>query len=189
MEQKARSITRIFTRGDWHSPEASTLPTQVGSLFTAHFKLGKTQRESEGCKVVKWARVFWNATHSGAASTASALRQLAGAKAKKIEAAIRRDRLANWRCCIGATASDKFWQPKPTKLAYRWVKGLEGWQHSTVAKASWNDKVQVEDGSEEVENSSMASPAAVQVCGMMGSNFPPAARRVVTTSFRCLTRR
>jgi hypothetical protein len=129
LEQKARSINRIILRGVWQSPEAGTLPAQVGTLFTAHHKLTMTQRKSEEGAVLKWANAFWNATRSGAASTAKGLTQLAGAKAKKIEAAIRRDRLARWKCCIGATAHDNTWQPRPSKLAYSWVRGLAGWQH------------------------------------------------------------
>lgn len=54
----------------------------------------------------------------------------------------RRERAADWRRCLGADGCSH--KAKPTKLAYRWLKGLQGWQHSTVAQANWNDNVQTE---------------------------------------------
>ena len=72
---------------------------------------------------------------------------------KQIELA-RRRRQADWAEAIGATMCAQK-NRGPTKLAYRWVKGITGWSRSQVGKASWNDAVPDEDGDdsdEEYEN-------------------------------------
>ena len=55
-------------------------------------------------------------------------------------------RRAHWKEVIGVTTeSGSSKKPRPTKAAYRYVRGIEGWVSSPVAHSSWNDAVQTED--------------------------------------------
>ena len=50
-----------------------------------------------------------------------------------------------WREAIGATTNAQK-NSAPTRLAYRWVKGLAGWQHSAVAGTFLSSSSQMSRG-------------------------------------------
>ena len=57
----------------------------------------------------------------------------------------------------------------PTRLAYRWIRGLVGWLHSPVADVSLNDRVPVEvDGEHEL----LESTSVAHVTSLRGTPMP-----------------
>ena len=58
--------------------------------------------------------------------SAQSLASLADKKAKDLESHARAERMQGWRVAIGAT-TDGTNVKTPTRLAYRWLKGLTGW--------------------------------------------------------------
>ena len=57
---------------------------------------------------------------------------MADKRANKLEAVARNARLKEWRAMIGATTEGGN-AKTPTRLAYRWLKGLTGWARSPVS--------------------------------------------------------
>ena len=68
---------------------------------------------------------------------------MADLKAKKLEAVSRHERMKAWRTAIGASASAPG-SKTPTRLAYRWLKGLAGWAASPKGADTANDEVPAE---------------------------------------------
>ena len=86
---------------------------------------------------------------AASAKTASAygderwVRSLAAAartKAKKLEDAAATDRFAKWKEALARGPNSALGRT-PTRKAYRWVKGLTGWQPSSIGKEHENDEV------------------------------------------------
>ena len=88
---------------------------------------------------------------------------MAGAKAKKIEAATLALNTSKWKVAIGASSCEGK-GPMPCRLAHGWVKGIEGWTASTVAPNSWHDEVAVEEGAH-------AREAEFHLEGRCGADF------------------
>ena len=113
---------------------------------TAHHALSKTARAEHAGTIANWTAALHHAIRIGATQMVASLVKVAKIKAGKIEAAAFTRSRIEWQVALGATASKPGDQVRPTKLAYRWLRGLEGWQPSTVACCSWNRKVATEDG-------------------------------------------
>ena len=86
--------------------------------------------------MVAWNFAFWKAMAFNQVHAANSLRGMAGVKAKKIEAATLAFNTSKWtskwKAAIGASSCEGK-GPRPCRLAYRWVKGIEGWAASIVA--------------------------------------------------------
>ena len=113
-----------------HAHELSMLPRYAKEMAHSHPSLPSNMRVQHGPTAVAWNFAFWKATASNHMHTANSLRHMAGAKAKKIEGANLALNTSKWKAAIGASNS-KGKGPRPCRLAYRWVKGIEGWTAST----------------------------------------------------------
>ncbi len=80
----------------------------------------------------------------GCPNSIANLRTVATIKAKKAEAAQLSSKIHDWKVCIGAKTARAGEVPRPTRLAFRWVKGLTGWQKSPIGPASANHSVPAE---------------------------------------------
>ena len=73
-------------------------------------------------------------------------------------------RSLKWKTAIGTASATKM----PTRLAYRWVKGLTGWQQSPIGEMAANDEVPDIDYMEEgvmVDEAFALNPAEELVKG------------------------
>ena len=97
------------------------------------------QRAAVGLKMLSWASSLTGAVASSSAYLIESLAKCADAQAKRLEDASRRAHMAHWRLLVGGVAAEARTVAKPTKLAFRWVKGLAGWQHSPIGSTTEND--------------------------------------------------
>ena len=94
----------------------------------------------------KIAEGFEEAVDRNSCNWLLSLCKLAKRKAELIENSVIAMRRAHWKEVFGVTAeSGSTKKPRPTKAAYRYVRGNEGWVSSPIANSSWNDAVQTED--------------------------------------------
>jgi hypothetical protein len=107
------------------------------AVATAANSLCNSQRAANEPVVKAWASSLHAAVGRGADNWVQSLATMANAKAKKLEEAAHRLRAVEWKSAIGVTSTARM----PTKLAYRWVKGLTGWQQSPIGEAAANDGV------------------------------------------------
>ena len=127
---------------------ASLRPSQA-KLFVEHIakvagadsKLSNTQGAQHRPAVCAWVRSFLFAVGSNSCTWLSSLQRVADAKARKLEEATTRARLQKWRVAIGAVVNIEGAAKIPTRLAYRWAKGLAGWQQSPIGSSDSNDWV------------------------------------------------
>ena len=78
-----------------------------------------------------WAEHYERARKSDNRKTILQLTNLADIKGKKMEEAQKLEKMNDWRIAIGATAATSG-AMTPTRLAYRWLKGLTGWTRSPI---------------------------------------------------------
>ena len=72
--------------------------------------------------------------------------KVATARTQEMKSNANSIRAAHWKEVIGVTVeSESTRKPRPTKAAYRYVRGNEGWVSSLIAPSSWNNAVQGED--------------------------------------------
>ena len=86
-----------------------------------------------------WASHFNRADVAESERWLLALVGIADKKAAKLEAEAKHKRLQDWRTAVGATPVAGV--RTPTRLAYRWLKGLAGWSKSPTGSDSANDAV------------------------------------------------
>ena len=65
-------------------------------------------------------------------SWALSLCKVARVRAKKLEATTAIARRKEWKAAIGANGSDGRQRTTPSRLAYRWARGVGGWQASPI---------------------------------------------------------
>ena len=90
--------------------------------------------------VCSWAKHYKQACEQSTDKVRKNLANLADKRASKLEATARADKLKHWRAAIGATANQQG-QKTPSKLAYRWLKGLAGWEKSPLGRESQNEAI------------------------------------------------
>ena len=112
---------RIVNRGQPKYRERTVLANTVQSLYSAHPGLAPAARKEVARVAFGWAHALWNAVRTSQTQTGESLRLMAWAKAKKVEAAIRREQ---------------------THISL--VNGFEVWIHPAVAPNSWTDNVETE---------------------------------------------
>ena len=105
--------------------------------------------------ISNWVRHFDAAYIQQAPRIIRSLVKLADTKATQLENAARNARAQGWRDALGnrnATSASR----TPTKLAYRWLKGICGWIASPLGKQAQNDDVPQEtddqDSDDEAEH-------------------------------------
>ncbi len=117
------------------------LAKQLSSCSRVTKSLSNTQRVSLQPQVDSWGISLECAvTHASVQCTRS-LTAVADTRAKKAEALTISAPTSHWRQAVGATPEFPRCTPTPTKLAFRWVKGLAGWQHSPIGSSIDNGLV------------------------------------------------
>ena len=161
LARRAQDVARAIERGSWpleplqmHTLEGHLVAATraADSLCNSHQKVAKPI-------VRAWANSLHAAVSAFSAPWAQSLEHVADIKAKVLECATQRLRSAEWRASIGAPSADS---PKaaPTKLAYRWVRGLVGWQHSPIGAADDNEGVPEVDEDGEADPTTVVSDRA-----------------------------
>jgi len=137
-----------------------------GALICRHFyKLrvavrADTWQASEVCdarSVVDAAVVAANAIDTYALRVIAAT---ARKKAKKIEDGVRSKKAAHWRRALSvADDSNIAAAPRPSKLAFSWIRGSAGWQQSPVGLQSQEDAVPDEEWDDDTPGCALVDSA------------------------------
>ena len=80
-----------------HARELVLFPEYASEMARMHLCLPSNMGSQHGPTMVGWNLAFWKATAFNQTHAANSLRHLAGAKAKKIEAAILALNSAKWK--------------------------------------------------------------------------------------------
>ena len=105
----------------------------------ASSKLGRTIRHIHERALNSWACSFKLACAARSTQWVTSLATCARTKAAAIELATLKARKQAWSAAIGAGSEPN--STGPTRLAYRWVRGLTGWTKCSVGPAALNDEV------------------------------------------------
>ena len=91
-------------------------------------------------ELTRWVLHYNRLTGHASQATRKNLAGLADKRAAKLESAARLEKMQSWRTAIGATA-DSQKTKAPSRLAYRWLKGLTGWSKSPLGPERLNENV------------------------------------------------
>jgi len=92
-----------------------------------------------------FAASFQLAVDLGSATWLRSLASLAARKAELIENTVLVMRRAHWKHMVGVTVEDGSTRaPRPTKAAYRYIRGVDGWTTSPIGDNKFNDNVTAE---------------------------------------------
>ena len=92
--------------------------------------------------MARWISAFNDATVERRALTMRSLAALAGKRAAKIESAVQRSRLADYRHALQAPCFQRVGTVRaPSRLAFRYVRGISGWSRSPIADDSHDDVI------------------------------------------------
>ena len=112
-----------------------------------------------------WTTSLRSAVVAASQNWLRSLADLADSKAKKLELQVASLRRAQWRCRIGAVSSEPGGTACPTKYAYRWVRGLTGWQRSPIGQVADNDAIPAAPLEERRCTGAICNELAVQIYG------------------------
>ena len=138
-EDMAR-LRRLADVGQLAKPQQEALDGHRAALKKLVSKLPTGVPPELKQKLGSWAEHHLRAVDSDSRRSAQSLMKLAGKKAKEIESQVRVQKMQEWRNAIGATASGPAARA-PTRLAYRWLKGLTGWEKSPLGTEAANDAI------------------------------------------------
>ena len=102
--------------------------------------LPKGVPEADATQVRNWAEHVNRSRSSESWQAIHSLVKLADIKAEKLEQQARTQRTKEWRVAVGG-ASSPSGTKTPTRLAFRWLKGLAGWTSSPIGTIRQNDSV------------------------------------------------
>ena len=163
--RRAQDIARIIGRGLLLSSEAhrEAVTRHLQAVTSAARTVCNSMRPSVEPQIARWASGLRAAVAKASPAWLASLAKVADMKAMTIENSNSRSRLRGWRIRLGAVTGST---PKagPTKAAYRWVRGLAGWQHSPIGAAELNDAVPDvgEDGCVDPEPGVLEVPSGVK---------------------------
>ena len=117
------------------------IDAHVKAADFAHKRLCRSLRAEHAPMFLDWARAFRQAVQAGHVQWIASLASIADRKAMTYESTTAARRLSDWRVRIGAKTSSLNTIGRPTKAAYRWVRGLARWNHSPMDNISHNDAI------------------------------------------------
>lgn len=143
LARRGEDAIRLVSRGvcKLSSLEIGVLLEHLMAANKSLKSLSVSQRESVSRQVLSWGTAFRAAVTASSISWMRSLARLADIHAKHLESAALNARMKEWRVCIGAKASLAGGLAKPSKMAYRWVRGLAGWQQNPIGDIEENDAV------------------------------------------------
>ena len=102
----------------------------------------KSARDDLDENFKNYAKAFQDAIDAKSRAWLLSLCNLAKRKAEMIESTALATRRAHWKQVIGITVENGCTRaPRPTKAAYRYARGTDGWATSPVGNSALNDKV------------------------------------------------
>ena len=119
----------------------SVLEGQLTAAPAAIRALCISKRAEAEQPVLAWTLALRSAVWASSQCWIQSLAAVADIKAQKLEMLTARARSAQWRARIGASSPKEGHPACPTQYAYRWVRGLAGWQPSPIGHTSENDSV------------------------------------------------
>ncbi len=148
LARRADEIGRLLEKGVSHlrPSQIKVLIQHLAAATTAAGTLCNSQRAEVEPVVRTWAASLHAATCRCSPRWITSLTFVANTKAKLLEEWAHRARVRQWRVALGASTAAQDLAKAPTKLAYRWVKGLAGWQQSPIGDAAANDEVPALEG-------------------------------------------
>ena len=139
--RRANDARRVLLRGVASSLESTVVDAHVKAADFAHKRLCRSLRAEHAPMFLDWARAFRQAVQAGHVQWFASLASIADRKAMTYESTTAARRLSDWRVRIGAKTSSLNTVGRPTKAAYRWVRGLARWNHSPMGDMSHNDAI------------------------------------------------
>ena len=150
--QRVDRVARAFSRGDNDASQWHELQHTLTEAYSAHHRLPKKSRCEESDAIGRWAGALHTAVMQRCSKSLLALKTAALVKAKKSEAAVASARAREWRVCMGIQADKPQDTARPSRLAYRWIKGLTGWVKSALGSKEANDQVKAEGEGDDAES-------------------------------------
>ena len=149
--RRAEDVARLWSRAEpttAHSDQhAQALQAHRAAIKTSRDTLPPGGPEALKDALDRWADDFRKADGARSAQWLRSLVGLADKKAVKLESEAKHKRTQEWRTAVGAVtiAGSK----TPTRLAYRWIKGLTGWSKSPTGSDAANDAVRDEPSNDD----------------------------------------
>ena len=141
--KRAEDIARLKAQEEKNTlckPRREALAAHLAAIKQLSSKLPNGVPTQLKAKLSTWVERLERALKSGDKKSALSLVGAANILAKQLETDTKADRMKEWRNAIGATGDDGAART-PTRLAYRWLKGLTGWSKSPLGPQSCNDSV------------------------------------------------
>ena len=141
--RRADEIKAILLKTSGH-PEADDtrrINEQIAGAERALRNLPSAVRDAHLPPMKSWLNGMSKAVTANSATWAGSLSKNARKRAADIEAKATSARAAKWRDWLGATGLERQGLIKPGRNAFRWIKGLAGWEPSPVGNESLNDEV------------------------------------------------
>ena len=128
---------------------SDVVPNGVGDHINAAKKATRPLCNSARLEVQDqaqaWASAFANAVDRRSPHWVLSLKTVAVIKASKLEASVASSRIKEWRVRTGAMPPEGKSTKAPTKSAYRWVRGTNGWRQSHIGTLAQIDEVPMPD--------------------------------------------
>eukprot|EP00973_Karenia_brevis_P096338 12431495-Karenia_brevis.AAC.1 len=141
LARTAEDIARAFGRSSNSSLQLQTIKGHLEVAGKAHESLSRALRQSLAPEVAKWVASLQAAAKLRCIRWIMSLEVLADTRAKKLEAAMAKCRLTEWKIAVGATPDRSDGVRRLTKAGFRWVKGIAKWRSSPIGPNALNDGV------------------------------------------------
>jgi hypothetical protein len=161
LARRAQDVARLLDRAEWPlTPlHRSTMVGHLTAAVKATDSLCNSLQKDTKPMAKTWAIGLQTAVSTASSCWARSMEKIADIKAKKLEATTQRLRTSEWRAMIGASTVDGK-AAVPTKLAYRWVRGLVAWHHSPIGAAEDNDGIPDEGEDGDIDLATCLQPNA-----------------------------
>ena len=141
LSMRADETIRMLARTQAGCPTPKGVLQHSAAAKLAAKTLCNSLRADIQPQVDAWAAAFDKAVAAGSLHWLASLHTVAKIKAAKLEAQVAAARLKEWKQRLGAIPSEQGGFKRPTKAAYRWLRGPTGWQPSQIGSISQNDDV------------------------------------------------
>ena len=123
----------LLARPVLHDAHAKVVKSHQVAMTNVTARFPKSQRASLEEQALKFSVAFDNAVGAQSICWLKSLAALAMKKADAIEQKVAACRRQHWKDIIGVTQAIGIKKSKPTKAAFHFVRGTEGWTPSPIA--------------------------------------------------------
>jgi hypothetical protein len=161
LSKRADDIARLLWRraASFTHLDLKIIHDHVLAAHRAPHSLCQALRIKHGEEFRGWARSLSKAIDLCSEHFVKSLATVANVKAKRLQDLVARARSREWKVAVGASVSEgAIDRPRPTRLAYRWVKGIAGWTSSPMGSDRLHDSIpdEADDGELELEHPGLA---------------------------------